>query len=200
MLVAPLASRSSHDTATRPVHRDGVLGVLNPVLPVVGLGGQEVAMARLLSPLIEQARSLVASLVKGALMVYLEPVRSISGGAEHSPVRVWVRVDARLQTLRWTQSASVHHATEEARHWSISLRDIVLVSCGQSQGSAAIGELLRRERRAGASERLKQCLFSLAVPTFALPLEFLAQSAEQRAEWAAALSLLCSILPVASIS
>lgn len=198
LLVAPTARVGDTSSYRTDVGEMDGHGVLNPVLPVVGLGGQEVAMSRLLAPLIDQARSFTAALLRGALMVYLEPVRSLGGGAEHSPVRVWARVDRRLQTLQWTQSGGGGmDFGEEARHWSVELRDIVLVSCGQSQGSAAISELLRRERRAGASDRLRQSLFSLAVPSFVLPVEFLAQSAEQRAEWVAALSLLCSILPAA---
>lgn len=181
---------------------------LMPALPVVGMGGHEAALSRLLSPLIEQARALVSPAIRGSFLLYLNPTPNPrDGGVDHVPVRVWLRLSDAMDTLEWTQSveqpaASSASARTEvrpdtpARHWRIPLRDIALVACGRSSLAAGARAVLRRSTtRPGESEPLAQCLFSLAVPSFALPVEFIANSPDQRADWVAGLALVCSLLP-----
>jgi hypothetical protein len=202
-----------------PLAQEGFVGSssLCPALPLVGMGGQEAGIARFFAPLVEQARSLVAPLYRGGMLVYLRPDKSL-GEVYHVPVRVWVRVEPSLRRLVWTEmdpdrplmyaSDSTHpgfwdvdpRPLPRGNEWTLNLRDIALVSCGGDDSTAtSLGALLRREGQTSMSIALAKSLFSLAIPSFELPVEFLAQNPDHRADWTAGLALLCSLLPEHSV-
>jgi len=150
-----------------------------------------------MGPILAQTRQLVASALEGGMVVYLSPRRAGDGATEHEPVRAWLRVSRDLRSLQWTQTLEQPGGrgaapAGEARHWRVALEDVVLASVGRETVTRGVRRLARQS---GDSPALASCLFGLAVTTFALPVEFLAQSPEQRAELVAALALVCSILP-----